>query len=58
MNAFQLMMGLETLALRMERHLANALDIDGNFRDLVGDEPDFDPIRSDPDFKALVQVIV
>jgi len=33
--------------------LANALDIDGNFRDFVHDEPDFDPMRNDPNFKTL-----
>ncbi len=32
------------------RYLANALDIDGNFRDFVHDEPDFDPLRHDPAF--------
>ena len=38
---------------RALQHLANALEIDGNFRDLVGDEPDFDPIRDDPLFQSL-----
>lgn len=36
--------------------LAHALEIDGNFRDLVCDEPDFDPIRTDPLFRALTAV--
>ncbi|MEM8947113.1 MAG: tetratricopeptide repeat protein [Planctomycetota bacterium] len=35
------------------RYLANALDIDGNFRDFVHDEPDFDPLRHDPIFQSL-----
>ena len=35
------------------RYLANALDIDGNFRDFVHDEPDFDPLRHDPLFKSM-----
>lgn len=39
-------------------YLANAFDIDPNYRDLVADERDFDPIRSDPDFQALTAVIV
>ena len=38
---------------RALQHLANALDIDGNFRDLVEDEPDFDALRSDPYFRSL-----
>jgi tetratricopeptide (TPR) repeat protein len=39
-------------------YLAQALDIDPNYRDLIAAEPDFDPIRSDPDFLALASVIV
>lgn len=35
------------------RYLANALDIDGNFRDFVHDEPDFDPLRQDPLFQSM-----
>ena len=38
---------------RALRYLANALEIDGNFRDMVFDEPDFDPMRSDPLFRSL-----
>lgn len=38
---------------RALQYLASALDIDGNFRDLVYDEPDFDPLRSDPLFRSL-----
>jgi tetratricopeptide (TPR) repeat protein len=36
--------------------LANALDIDGNFRDFIPDEPDFDPLRNDPLFKNLTGI--
>ena len=39
------------------RYLANALNIDGNFRDFVHDEPDFDPLRSDPTFKNMTQLL-
>ncbi len=41
---------------RALQHLASALDIDGNFRDLVFDEHDFDPIRNDPLFQSLIGV--
>jgi tetratricopeptide (TPR) repeat protein len=44
-----------TLALR---YLARALEIDCNFRDLIADESDFDPLRHDPEFKQLTSVIV
>ena len=44
-----------TLALR---YLSRALEIDGNFRDLIADEPDFNPLRHDPEFVALTSVIV
>jgi Flp pilus assembly protein TadD len=39
-------------------YLARALDMDSNFRDLVPEEPDFDPLRSDPGFKLLTSVVV
>ncbi len=39
-------------------HLARAIDQNPAYRDMVGAEPDFDPIRSDPAFRALVSVIV
>ncbi|HMO86448.1 MAG TPA: tetratricopeptide repeat protein [Lacipirellulaceae bacterium] len=39
------------------QHLAYALEIDGNFRDLVADEADFDPIRHDPLFQSLTGTI-
>ena len=35
-------------------YLTNALEIDGNFRDFVRDEPDFDPMRNDPIFRDLI----
>jgi tetratricopeptide (TPR) repeat protein len=38
---------------RALQHLANALQIDGNFLDFVGDEPDFAPLRHDPLFQNL-----
>ena len=38
---------------RALRYLAEALEIDSNFRDLVHGEPDFDPLRSDPFFRSL-----
>ncbi len=39
-------------------YLAQALELDPNYREMVSDEPDFDPIRNDPDFQALTAVIV
>lgn len=36
------------------RYLAQALSIDPDCRQLIDDEPDFDPIRYDPDFQALL----
>ncbi|MCC7250851.1 MAG: hypothetical protein IT540_03125, partial [Hyphomicrobium sp.] len=38
--------------------LARALAIDAHYRELVGSEPDFDSLRSDPDFRELVSIIV
>jgi len=38
------------------RYLGNALDIDGNFRDFVHDEPDFDPLRHDPLFQSMTMM--
>jgi hypothetical protein len=43
-----------TLALR---YLSRALEIDANFRDMVGDEPDFNPLRHDPEFIQLTSAI-
>jgi tetratricopeptide (TPR) repeat protein len=39
-------------------YLARAIDLDSKFRDLVANEPDFDPIRKHPEFRALTSVIV
>jgi tetratricopeptide (TPR) repeat protein len=39
-------------------YLSRAIAIDSNYRDLIGEEPDFDPIRSDPEFRALTEIIV
>jgi tetratricopeptide (TPR) repeat protein len=39
-------------------YLARAFDLDADYRDLVADEPDFDPIRNHPEFLALTSVTV
>ena len=39
-------------------YLSIAFDIDPNYRDLIDNEPDFDPIRSNSDFRLLTSVIV
>jgi Flp pilus assembly protein TadD len=39
-------------------YLQRALDLDDQYRALIADEPDFDPIRTDPGFQALVRVTV
>jgi Flp pilus assembly protein TadD len=39
-------------------YLAKAFDLQDEFRSLVADEPDFDSLRSDPAFQALVRVTV
>ena len=38
-------------------YLSHALEIDGNFRDLIFDEPDFRPLRDDPAFRLIAGVI-
>jgi tetratricopeptide (TPR) repeat protein len=50
-----------SLATQKERailHLAKALSIDPEFRNLIDAEQDFDPIRSDPEFQALTSIAV
>jgi len=39
-------------------YLSRAFSIDPDYRDLIGGERDFDPIRSDPRFQELTSVIV
>lgn len=39
-------------------YLTNAFDINPNYRDLVANEKDFDPIRNEPEFQAVATVIV
>lgn len=38
--------------------LSNALEIDSEYRDMIDEEPDFDPIRNNPEFLAVTSVIV
>ncbi len=38
---------------RAVEYLAQALEIDPDYRHMVDDEPDFDPVRNDPLFQAL-----
>lgn len=38
--------------------LSQAIQLQPEVRDLVNDESDFDPIRSDPEFQALTSIIV
>jgi tetratricopeptide (TPR) repeat protein len=40
------------------QYLSQALTLDENYRHLIDSEPDFDPIRDDPRFRALTTVIV
>lgn len=39
-------------------YLSRAFEIDAAFRDRVASEPDFDPIRKHPHFRALTSVVV
>lgn len=39
-------------------NLAKAIALNPRYRELVHDESDFDPIRSDPDFQSLTSIIV
>lgn len=45
-------------ARRALAYLSQAISANPSFRDLVADEPDFDPLRSDPEFKSLTSVVV
>lgn len=39
-------------------HLAQALAIDPDYRLLIAEESDFNPLRDDPDFQALTRIVV
>ena len=39
-------------------HLARAFELEADYRSLVAEEPDFDPVRNHPEFLALTSVIV
>ena len=39
-------------------YLAQAFDLDPTYRDMVAEEPDFDPMREHPEFVAITSVIV
>jgi len=43
---------------RSLHHLSKALTLDPDYRLLIDDEPDFDPIRTDPGFVALTSIVV
>ena len=43
---------------RALQFLMQSFDLDPSFRDLVPAETDFDPIREDPEFRALTSVVV
>ena len=39
-------------------YLSQSFDLDKKFRDMVDEEPDFDPLRDHPEFQALINVTV
>lgn len=43
---------------RVLEYLSLAFASEPKYRDQVADEPDFDPLRTDPDFLALTSIIV
>lgn len=45
-------------ALLAVQYLNQSFEIDPNYRDMVCDEKDFDPIRNDPGFQSITSVIV
>ncbi len=47
--------GNRALALR---YLSQALSLDPRYRDLIEEEPDFNPIRHDPEFQSIVGIQV
>lgn len=40
------------------QYLSQAFELEPKYRDMVSNEPDFDPLRNDPDFRGLLTVIV
>lgn len=46
--------GKKQLALR---YLSRAISLDAQFRNLLDSESDFDPIRAEPEFQALIALI-
>ena len=43
---------------RALQFLMQSFELDPSFRDLVANEPDFDPIREHPEFRTLTSVVV
>lgn len=39
-------------------YLSQALVINPRYRELIDEEPDFDPLRSDPEFQAVTSIVV
>jgi len=42
---------------RALRQLSKSFTFDPSYRGMVESEPDFDPIRSDPDFQSLLGTV-
>ena len=47
--------GKKSLAIQ---YLSQAFELDPQYREMVAEEPDFDPIRDDPEFQMMMSVIV